>query len=276
MPANGVLDLCEACTTGKMHRTPFPRSSGSRAKEVIELIHSDVCGPFSEPTFGGARYFVTFVDDKSRKVWVHTIAQKSEVFGLFKELKAMLENQTNKTIKTLRTDNGGEYTSNRFKQFLVSVGIKHQLSVAYNPQQNGVAERMNRTLKEMMRSLLGDSDLPNGYWGEAVRTAAYLRNRCPSRAIDGKSPEQVFSGKVPGLSHLKAFGSKAYVFVPDARRRELDPKANEWIFVGYSEETKAYRLVNQSTKEIKLSRDVKFDERKSSSGENRLATAQIC
>ncbi len=155
------LEMCRSYMEGKMHRNAFPMST-SRAKDVLELVHSDVCGPLNKETFGGARYFVTFVDDKSRKVWVHTMHRRSEVFELFKEFKAAMENMTCKKIKVLRSDNGGEYSSSAMRDYLKRCSIQAQRTIAYTPQQNGVAERMNRTLK-MMRSMLKDASISNGY-----------------------------------------------------------------------------------------------------------------
>lgn len=116
------LEMCRSCMEGKMHRNAFPMST-SRAKDVLELVHSDVCGPLNKETFGGARYFVTFIDDKSRKVWVHTMHRRSEVFELFKEFKAAMENMTCKKIKVLRSDNGGEYSSSAMRDYLKRCGI---------------------------------------------------------------------------------------------------------------------------------------------------------
>ena len=159
---------CAGCIFGKSHRHPFPKRSTRRASKLLELVHSDVLGPLEVKSIGGSQYFITFIDDYSNWTCVYTMAKKSEALNRFKEYKAMTERHTSRalgtlrvhehrgsaddsnseplTLKVLRSDNGGEYLSNDFKEFLADHGIKHELTVAYTPQQNGVAERMNRTL----------------------------------------------------------------------------------------------------------------------------------
>ncbi|GBP95218.1 Retrovirus-related Pol polyprotein from transposon TNT 1-94 [Eumeta japonica] len=205
--------VCELCQKGKQSRLPFP-SEGSRALNPLELIHSDVCGPMEVKSLGGARYFLTFIDDYTRKVYVYFLHNKSEVFLKFKEYKALVENQLNFKIKCLRSDNGREYLSNDFSNYLKKSGIIHQTSNSYTPQQNGLAERMNRTLMERARCMLINSDLQKSYWAEAVSTAAYITNRCPTRALSYATPEEMWSGKKPDVSHLKIFGCEAMVKIP--------------------------------------------------------------
>ena len=148
------LTFCDACVHGKQHRESFPKEGATHATEVLEIVHTDVCGPMSEPSIGKARYFVTFIDDKTRKTFVYFLKQKSDAFEKFKQFKSAVENKTGKRIKTLRSDNGGEYTSNEFETYLKKHGIAHQKTAPYTPEQNGVAERANRTIVEMARSML--------------------------------------------------------------------------------------------------------------------------
>jgi transposase InsO family protein len=126
---------------------------------------------------GGAQYFVTFIDDNSRKVWVQTMRTKDETFEAFKRFKALAENQCGCRVKALRSDNGGEYNSAKFKKYLAEHGICAQTTAPYTPEQNGVSERMNRTLVECARTMLHAQDMNYTYWAEAVMTAAYIRNR---------------------------------------------------------------------------------------------------
>ncbi|CAL8168905.1 unnamed protein product [Prunus armeniaca] len=143
------LDFCEYCVLGKQRKVSFTSSSAdNRSNEQLSYIHSDVWGPAPTKSNGGAKYFVTFMGDFSRKVWVYFIKQKSEVFAKFKEWKTETENQTGRKIKYLRSDNGGEYTSNEFTNYCKQEGITRHFTVKKNPQQNGAAERMNRTLME--------------------------------------------------------------------------------------------------------------------------------
>src|SRR4051812_20219851 len=131
-----ALDFCEACVKGKQHRNLLPSQSTTRAKEILEIVHSDVCGPMSQNSVRGARYFVTFIDDKTRKTFAYLIKSKDETFEKFKHFKALVEKQTERKIKTLRSDNGGEYTSHAFSRYLKEHGIQHQKSAPYVPEQN--------------------------------------------------------------------------------------------------------------------------------------------
>ena len=255
------MNLCVGCLHGKQHRLPFPAAESRRASDILGLIHSDVCGPMKNISLGGAKYFITFIDDKTRKSFVYFLKSKDEVFEKFKEFKALVENQTGKRIKALRSDNGGEYVSNAFSKYLKAHGIHHQKTVAYTPEQNGVAERANRTIVERARSMLHAEGMGYEFWAEAVATAVYLKNLSPTKALPDMTPEEAWSGSRPSVSHLRSFGCKAYAHVPDQQRTKLDSKTTECIFLGYSIDSKAYRLFNLSTRAVIKSRDVVFDER---------------
>jgi transposase InsO family protein len=125
--------ICKGCAQGKNVKKPFP-SSDSKAKGALDIIHSDVCGPMPVASLSRYVYYVSFIDDFSRKTWIYFLKAKSEVFNKFKEFKALVENLSEKKIKILRSDNGGEFTSDEFKAFCKEVGIKRELSTPYNPQ----------------------------------------------------------------------------------------------------------------------------------------------
>lgn len=194
--------------------------------------------------------FLTFIDDLSRKVWVYLIKAKSECFERFKEFKALVEKEAECSMKVLRSDNGGEYTSNQFEAYLKAQGIVHQTSTPHTPQQNGVAERANRTIVEMARSMIYGQKLGLEYWAEAVSNAVYIRNRCPTSAVDGKTPQEAWSGRRPSVAHIRVFGCVAYAKIPDASRTKLDAKAVKCLFLGYCEGSKAYRLICLESKKI--------------------------
>ena len=213
-----------------------------------------------EPSLGGNRFFISFIDDYFRKVWTYFLKVKSEAFEVFKDFKAQVEKFSGHHIKTLRTDRGGEYLSNEFELFCRKSGIKHELTARYSPQQNGVCERKNRTIMEMARCMLKRKKLPSNFWAEAVSCAAYLINRSPTKSLENCTPHEAWYGSKPNVHHLKIFGSLAYAHIPDALRNKLDDKAEKCIFVGYSERSKAYKLYNPETNKIVVSKDVKFDE----------------
>lgn len=255
------LSFCEGCVEGKMQRKPFKSLTYQQSRRKLELIHSDICGPFQVESIGGSRYFVTFVDDYAKYISVHFIKNKSEAFEKFKLFEAMVSKECDDSIVKLRTDNGGEYLSKDFQAYLASKGIEHQLTIPHSPQQNGVAERLNRTLMESARAMLSHSKLPNKFWAEAVATAAYVRNRTTTTSNqDQLTPFEKWYGRKPNIAHLKVFGCAAYSHVPSAERRKLDKKAHRMCFIGYSKNPKGYRLIDPSTEKVVTRRDVVFNE----------------
>jgi hypothetical protein len=255
------IDFCENCIFGKQKRVSFKTGGRTLRNEKLELVHTDVWGPAAVSSIGGKSYFVTFIDDHSRKVWVYFLKQKSEVYEVFKKWKAMVENETGLKIKKLRSDNGGEYEDTGFKRFCFENGIRLERTVPGTPQQNGVAERMNRTLTERARSMRIQSGLPKQFWAEAINTAAYLINRGPSVPLEQRIPEEVWSGKEVNLSWLKVFGCTAYVHISDHARGKLDPKSLKCTFIGYGGDEFGYRLWDDQNKKIIRSRDVIFNEK---------------
>ncbi|RVW20652.1 Retrovirus-related Pol polyprotein from transposon TNT 1-94 [Vitis vinifera] len=163
--------------------------------EKLELVHTDLWGPSPVASLGGSRYYITFIDDSSRKVWVYFLKNKSDVFVTFKKWKAMVETETGLKVKCLRSDNGGEYIDGGFSKYCAAQGIRMEKTIPGTPQQNGVAERMNRTLNERARSMRLHAGLPKTFWADAVSTAAYLINRGPSVPMEFRLPEEVWSSK---------------------------------------------------------------------------------
>jgi hypothetical protein len=217
------FDLCEHCIYGKHNRVRFP-SGATRAKGILELIHNDVFGPVHVPSLGKSVYYFSFIDDFLRNTWIYFFVNKSE---LFEEFKGLVENQIEKKIKLLRTDNGGEFYGNEFEELCEKCGIARQKTTPYTPQQNGVAERMNMTLMEKSRSILNGVELGHELWVEAVGTPYYLVNRSLSSTLDDKTPRKVWPGKKPSLQHLRVFGCDAYVHVLKENRSKLDKKAEK-------------------------------------------------
>jgi len=185
------------------------------------------------------------------------------VFNCFKDFKAIVEKQSGYKISTVRSDQGGEFTANDFEAFCTQQGIRHQTKPAYTPQLNDVAERKNRTILDMARSLLKAKKLPKQYWAEAVSCAVYLLNRCPTRSLQAVTPQEAWSGHKPSVTHLRVFGCVAYAKIPDARRTKLDDKSEKCIFIGYGDRRMGYKLYNPITKKVIMSKDVIFEEDKS-------------
>jgi hypothetical protein len=191
---------------------------------------------------------------------VYFLVEKSEAFVVFKHYKAKVEKEAEACIKALRTDRGGEFTSQDFTNFCGVNGIRRQLTAAYTPQQNGVAKRKNQTIMNMVRCMLSGKQVPNTFWPEAVNWTVHILNRSPTFAMRSKTPEEAWSGIKPSVSHFRVFGCISHIHVPDNKRVKLDNKSRKCIFFGVSDESKAYRLFDPISHKIIISRDVVFEE----------------
>ncbi|SGY91432.1 BQ5605_C038g11666 [Microbotryum silenes-dioicae] len=255
--------VCNACLGSKGHRLPFPDSE-SHSPERLGLVHSNVL-LFPTPSLTGKRYLVTFLDDHSRKLWAYTINHKSDVFPTFQTWLAKVELETNARLKTLCTDNGGEYQSNAFTEFCKSRGIRRQYSIPYTPQQNGRAECVNLSIVKGVLALLADSHLPATFWDEAAAYFVYCKNRCSHSALAKQTPESVWNGQCTTTTALHPFGCAAWLTVaPDLRSKLslygciLDPKAARVIFTGYDLASKAFRFFDHSTNKVVIGQNATF------------------
>ena len=256
------LKKCEGCLMSKQSRKPFPSQTKFNSSKILEIIHADICGPISPTTPGGNRYSLLFVDDYSRKMWVYLLKEKSSAFEAFKKFKALVENGTEKSIKILRTDRGGEFCSKEFTLYCEKAGIQRHYTTPYTPQQIGVVERRNRTVAAMKRSFLKESGLPAFMWGEAVRHSIYVLNRLPTRALKGRTPYEAWNGEKPDLSHLRIFGCIAVMNIPAKHTRKLDDRGKLVVYLGKEPGTKGNRLYDPKTGTVHVSRDVVFQEEK--------------
>ena len=254
------LDLCNGCVGGKTSKKKFKTMESTRSSRKLELVHSDVCGPMQTLSHGGKKYFVSFTDDFTRYSAVYFITHKSEVLEKFKEFEAEVTMETDLKIKAIRTDNGGEYVSDNFKRFLKQKGIRHEPTIPYTPQQNGIAERLNRTLVESAGAMLIHSGLPKTFWAEAIATASYIRNRVMTSSLGSKSPFEMWYEKKPNLKNMRVFGCVAHALLDDSQRKKLDPKTTRMLFMGYSKNPKGYRLYDPEKNKVYVKRDVVFNE----------------
>ena len=217
------FETCIDCLKGKM--TNSRKTGSKRSEHLLDLIHTDICGPFPVNTICGNCYFITFIDDFSRYCHLYLISEKSQALEYFKIYKAEVEKQTGRFIKVIRSDRGGEYYGRytekgqhkgAFALYLQECGIMAQYTTPYNPQQNGVSERRNRTLMSMVRSMIVRSGLPKFLWGEALKTANYICNRTPSKAVI-KTPFELWCGFKPSLNHFHVWGCDAEIRVQCSR-----------------------------------------------------------
>ena len=254
----GEAIQCPVCVKNKLREDPYPKVSSKRANIILECVHSDICGPFNPPAPSGHKYFATFVDEKSRYLRVYPMKSREEIGEVFKEFKTFVENQTGKRIKRVRSDNAAEYKGGVFASELKRCGILHETTVPHCPAQNGIAERVNLTLINMVKCMLEDANLPKKFWVEALHTACYLRNRSATSALDKATPFEVFWGVKPNLQHLRPFGCAAIALNKGTRRSKLDPRGRECQLVGYSSHHKSYRLLDSVTGKVFVSRTVTF------------------
>ncbi|RVW83869.1 Retrovirus-related Pol polyprotein from transposon TNT 1-94 [Vitis vinifera] len=206
------FDMCESCILGKQKNVSFLKTGRTPKAEKLELVHTDLWGPSPVASLGGSRYYITFIDDSSRKVWVYFLKNKSDVFETFKKWKVMVETETGLKVKFLRSNDGGEYIDGGFSEYCAAQGIRMEKTIPGTPQQNGVAEHMNRTLNE--------------------------RARIP---MEFRLPKEVWSGKEVKFSHLKVFCCVSYVHIDSDARSKLDAKSKICFFIGYGDEKFGYR-----------------------------------
>lgn len=248
--------LCEPCIKGKMSRKPFPKK-GSEAVETLECIATDVCGPIQIESIGHSRYFMTFTDTYSGYCDVYFMKRKDECPSIVRRHIEKLKNHLNKKPKILRSDRGTEYLNKDLQTFLADEGIKFECTVGYAPEQNGTAERMNRTLMEPARTMLAEAGLPKCYWAEAVRHSCYVYNRLVNRKHK-KTPLELMYGTKPDYNNIYQFGCDVYVMVPKEKRKKLDDKAVKRTYIGFDENSKGFRVTDPRTQRIVVTRDIVF------------------
>lgn len=247
---------CDVCLMGKMTRKRFSSDRPKQSKQVLDAIHTDLCGPMPVQTHSGKRYMLTFIDDHSRYTEVYLLREKSEVTDKIKEYVALALNTKHQKPKRFCCDNGGEYVNSELSNYLKTEGIQIETTPPYTPQLNGIAERKNRSLVEMARCMLLDANLPKTFWGEAINTANYVQNRLITRATN-KIPASVWDNQSPLYKHLHIFGALCYVKTPNEQRKKLDNTSSQMLLLGYKN-NHVYRCYDIQSNRIVHSRDVKF------------------
>ena len=239
----------QAKATAKISYTPMPR-----AEEVLEKVHSDICGPISPGTFGKKRYFVSFIDDYSRYADIRLLGTRDDLYTEFKDWLNTEEQQIGAKLKRLHSDNAKEYKSDEFKAILPN-GAIGTYAAPYSPQQNGISERFNRTLMNKVRSMLIESGLPKALWGEAALAATYIYNRTPHASLPGLiTPYEAKTGQKPDISNVRVWGSIAYKKESEKLIKKLDLRANLYILIGYS--SNQYKIIRPGSKRVLWARDV--------------------
>lgn len=251
--------FCEDCKINQAKRVPFKQLGKIRSSQPLDLLHLDLWGPAPVKGYNGARYYLSITDDFSRRIALYTLQEKSQAFDAFQYHVAQAERFLSKRVKAIRTDNGGEFDNMKFRQYCNHNGITHEFTDVYAPEMNGVAERLNQTIGNSVRTILNSSKVPHKFWPEAVRYAAYCWNRICRRNSD-KTPFELYGGHSPAVKHMKPFGSTCFIGVPKQRRTKFDQRAQKGIMVGYSSRIKGYRVLLPETGKVVESRNVTFAE----------------
>jgi Reverse transcriptase (RNA-dependent DNA polymerase)/Integrase core domain len=255
--------VCETCIKAKSHRSCYSESL-NRSCSAFDIVHTDVWGPSPLVSKSGCKWYVLFTDDFSRMTRLYLLKGKDEVFKVCQEFCKMIETQFGKNLKILRSDNGTEFVNQNMHHFLKSKGILHQTTCVGTPQQNGVAERKNRNILEITRSLLLESKMPAIFWDNAITYAVYLMNRIPTKANEYKTPLQKLSTQVniPSVLNLepKVFGCSVYVHLQKQSRTKLESHAIKCIFLGFDIQRKGYKCYCPTNRKFMTSMDVVFIE----------------
>ncbi|KAK2966046.1 hypothetical protein RJ640_001980 [Escallonia rubra] len=264
---SNVNKSCVDCSLSKSVRLPFPLHSDIKTKP-FDLIHSDVWGPAPVTSRLGYKYFLLFIDDCTRYTWIYFMRHKSEVFSHFKTFLSMTKTQfdshvqfykpSEQKIRILRSDSGGEYMLKEFQDFLKTEGIQSQRTCPETPQQNGVSERKNRHILEVVRTLMSDSHIPSTFWVEAASTAVHLINCLPSSVLKSNSPYYSLFNTFPDYSRFHVFGCVCFVHLPTHERTKFSKQAAMCVFVGYSADQKGFLCYDPLIRRVRISRHVIF------------------
>ncbi|GJR90118.1 retrovirus-related pol polyprotein from transposon TNT 1-94 [Tanacetum coccineum] len=253
--------FCDACKMGKQAHASHKAKNVVSTTRCLELLHMDLFGPSAVRSYGGNRYTLVIVDDYSRYTWTRFLKDKTKAFDQFKIFSRKIQNQLGCSIVSIRTDHGREFDNEvQFGEFCNANGITHNFSALRTPQSNGVVERKNRTLQEMSRTMLNEQSLPQKFWCNAVDTSTYILNRILIRSILEKTPYELLRGRKPTLDYFRVFGSKCFILNTKDYLTKFDPKSYEGVFLGYSQNSKAYIILNKHTRKVKESLNVTFDE----------------
>jgi transposase InsO family protein len=252
--------LCSSCQAGKQVTNTHPYKSQMSNHRPLELLHMDLFGPTSFMSIGGNSYCLVIMDDYSRFTWVYFLRDKSNVFETFKSFAILAQNQFDFDINKVRSDNGSEFKNARIDEYCDNKGIKHEFSYKYTSKQNGIVERKNRTLVDMARFMLAEYNVPDSYWIEAINTACHASNRLYCHKLLKKTPYELLIGRKPNISYFRVFGCKCYILRKGSRLSKFEKKCDEGFLLGYSSNSKAYKVFNKTHGIIEEAYDVEFDE----------------
>jgi hypothetical protein len=248
---------CIACTEAKQHIEPFPKST-DRKTEAGDLTHIDLWGKYAIQSINGNQYYLLFVDDAKRYMTVDFIKQKSDANQLVMNYLTHLITH-GRTPRAIQIDRGKEFVNEKLERWCKEKGIDLRLTAPYSPSQNGVAERMNRTLEELACAMLRAHDLPEFLWEHATLHAAYIRNQSYTKHLKDVTPFQGWFDKKPNVAHLKEFGAPVWVLLQGPKQdRKMLPRSKRRVYIGFDEGAKAVKYYNAETRKILTSRNFRY------------------
>jgi hypothetical protein len=251
---------CSACQASKQVANTHLTKAYMSTSRVLELLHMDLFGPTTYKSLGGNLYCLVIVDDYSRYTWTFFLHDKSKVAACFKKFAKRAQNKFEVKIKKIRSDNGKEFDNTNIETYCDEVGIKHEVSATYTPQQNSVVERKNRTLITLTRTMLNEYNTPQELWVEAINTACYASNRLFPQKFLGKTPYELLNGKKLDVSFFQVFGCKCYIYKKWQHLGKFQRHCDIGFLIGYLSKSKAYRVFNHATGLVEETYDVEFDE----------------
>ncbi|GJS96147.1 retrovirus-related pol polyprotein from transposon TNT 1-94 [Tanacetum coccineum] len=252
--------LCSSCEMSKAKRSSFKSKAVPSSKGRLNLLHMDLCGPMRVASINGKKYILVIVDDYSRYTWTLFLRSKDETPEVLKDFLTMIQRNLQAQVITVRTDRGTEFLNKTLHAYFKEEGIEHQTSTPRTPEQNGVVERRNRTLVEAARTMLSASKLPLSFWAEAVATACYTQNRSIIITSHEKTAYHIINDRKPSIKHLHIFGCTCYITRDGENLDKMKEKGDPCVMVGYSTQSKGYRVYNKRTRLIVESIHIKFDE----------------
>ena len=255
---------CEDCILANQPRSPRNGTAAGTASKPGELVHTDLCSPFRVRSAQGNEYWMPIVDDYSRTVTIYFMKNKDDAPQAFDNYMAQ-ESASRHPVKSVRFDNGGEFRSTEFVDYLKSKGLLLEPSPSYRPESNGLAERTNGTIQSKIRAIFQESKLPLFLWQSLSETACYLHNRSPSKPLGGMTPYEKKTGNKPDLTHVRVPGCKVYVHIPKEKRQtarmpKITPRGKLCRLLGFTTSKSIYIVYDPSSKRIERTRDVIFDE----------------
>jgi len=276
------MNVCVDCIKGK--QTKHTKKGATRSTQLLEIIDIDIYGLSDVNSFNKERYFITFIDNFPRYSYVYLLHEKSQAVNALEVYINEVERQLDRKVKIVRSNRGCEYYRKYdesgqhpgpFAKFLKRRGICAQYTMLGTPQQNGVSERGNRTLMDMVRSMLSKPTIPVSLWMYALKSSLYLLNRLPSKAVQ-KTPFELWTGRKPSLRHLHVWGFQAEVRIYNLKEKKLDARTISGYFIGYSAKSKGYMFYcpTHSTRIIE-SGNARFIENGETSGSDTSQNVEI-